>query len=60
LLLPALRCYTCSSDASGKKCIDSPGELSQADCTEGKDWCFTYRLEEMNDPDNPGTFNTKS
>ncbi len=45
-LKTGLRCYTCDTDGAGPKCIDNPDGLTQSDCTEGKDKCFTYRREE--------------
>jgi hypothetical protein len=48
-LLLGLTCYTCDTDATGQKCIDSPDDYTRFDCTEGKDYCFTYRREDLND-----------
>ena len=44
-----LRCYTCDTDGRGQDCIENPDKYSQNDCTEGKDYCFTYRREDMNE-----------
>ena len=45
-LKSGLRCYTCDTDASGPICIDKPSDLTQSECTEGKDNCYTYRRDE--------------
>ena len=56
IVILGLRCYTCDTDGSGSECITNPGGLTSSACTEGKDYCFTYRREDQIEGSDPSKY----